>query len=69
MSGPSFDMLYWVFAYITAETLGAVAGPFLDQDEAKQQACMLEGYVVGVSVMFLADRTTRASRGLPPVDF
>lgn len=69
MSGPSFDMLHWVFAHVTAETLRAVAGPSLDRDEAEAQASMLEGHVLGVAVMFLADRSSRASRGLPPVDF
>ena len=65
MSGPSFDMLSWVFAHVTAETLRAIAGPFLDRDEAEAQASTVGAYVIGTPVMFLADRT----RVLPPVDF
>lgn len=65
MSVPSFDMLYWVFARLDVDGFSAVAGPYLDRDLAERQAAMAKGYVVGASVMFLADRRTN---GLPPVD-
>ena len=58
MSGLSFDMLYWVFAPRERDPeLFAFAGPVLDRKQAERQAAAVGGYVVGVYVMFLADRT------------
>ena len=59
MSEPSFDMLYWVFAPRERDPAEffAFIGPVLDRKLAERQASAVNGYVVGVSVMFLADRT------------
>lgn len=64
VSQPSFDMLYWIFAprERNPAEFFAFADPVLDRDQAERQAAAVNGYVVGVSVMFLADRTDGVAR-------
>lgn len=63
---PRFDMLYWVFAARKPRERDrgfyAYTGPFYEQNLAERQAAAIKGYVVGVSVMFLADRTDGVER-------